>query len=90
MKMAAFWYILSCSLSEVGRLSSSLLIIILYIIIISLSGPTLVGTGNGDPEVPELPSFPGDTAGQLCLQGYKYGGLVVQVESWREADNLTL
>jgi hypothetical protein len=38
-----------------------------------------VATGNGDSEVPELPSVRGIT-GQPCLRVYKYGGLVLQVE----------
>jgi hypothetical protein len=37
-----------------------------------------VGTGNGDPEVTELPSVRGIT-GQPCLRGYIYGDLVLQV-----------
>jgi hypothetical protein len=54
------------------------------------SGAHIVGTGNGNPEVPELPS----------VQGYSWATLSpgdINTEAWssrlgvgREADNLTL
>jgi hypothetical protein len=43
--------------------------------VISLQGPTQVGTGNGDPEVPELPS----------VQGYSWATLPpgdINSETW--------
>jgi hypothetical protein len=42
-------------------------------------GPTIAGTGNGTPEVPELPSAWGYTWATLSSGGYKYG----EIECWR-------
>jgi hypothetical protein len=45
-------------------------------------GPTIVGTGSGTPEVPELPSARGVYLGHPVSGDHKYGDLVLQVGGW--------
>jgi hypothetical protein len=53
--------------------------------VFSPQGPTIVGTGNGTPEVPDLPSAWGLQLGNPLSGGYKYG----EIECWRgPAENL--
>jgi hypothetical protein len=53
-------------------------------------GPTKVGTGNGDPEVPELPSVQGYSWATLYPGGVNTETCSSRLGVGREADNLTL